>query len=64
MKELLDGLRNWVVARDLSTLDPLRGRLSQKGIADSTAFARANYIRILQDYQVDRSGSHSKLLSG
>jgi dihydroorotate dehydrogenase (fumarate) len=63
MKELLDGLKNWVAARDLNTLDPLRGCLSQKSITDPTAFARANYIRILQDYQADRSGSHSKLLS-
>jgi len=50
MKVLLDGLRTWLAARDLTTLDSIRGRMSQRNIADKTAFARANYIRVLQGY--------------
>jgi dihydroorotate dehydrogenase (fumarate) len=50
MKTLLDGLKNGLASRHLDTLDRLRGRLSQRQIADPTAFARANYIRLLQGY--------------
>lgn len=54
MKVLLDGLKSWLAARDLETLDRIRGRLSQRNITDPTAFARANYIRVLQGYLPDR----------
>ena len=50
MKVLLDGLKSWLAARDLTSLDSIRGRMSQRNIADKTAFARANYIRVLQGY--------------
>ena len=50
MKVLLDGLKGWLAARELETLDRLRGRLSQRNIADPTAFERANYIQVLQGY--------------
>jgi dihydroorotate dehydrogenase (fumarate) len=50
MNVLLDGLKNWLTARDLNSLDSVRGRMSQRNIVDKTAFARANYIRVLQGY--------------
>ena len=50
MKVLLDGLKSWLAARDLENLGRVRGRLSQRNISDPSAFARANYIRILQGY--------------
>ena len=50
MKVLLDGLESWLAARDLSSLDRIRGPMSQRNIADQTAFARANYIKVLQGY--------------
>jgi dihydroorotate dehydrogenase (fumarate) len=51
MKVLLDGLKAWLAARDLDGLDRVRGRLSQRNIPNPTAFARANYIRVLQGYE-------------
>ncbi len=51
LKVLIDGLRNWLHARDLQTLDRIRGRLSQRNITNPTAFERANYIEVLQGYQ-------------
>ncbi len=51
MGTLIDDLKRWLAARDLATLDRIRGRLSQRNIPDPTAFARANYIRLLQGYQ-------------
>jgi dihydroorotate dehydrogenase (fumarate) len=50
MKVLLNGLTSWLAVRDLAKLDSIRGRMSQRNIADKTAFARANYIRVLQGY--------------
>lgn len=55
MKVLLDGLKGWLSARDLDTLDRLRGRLSQLNVPDPTAFERANYIQVLQGYRGVRS---------
>jgi len=54
MKVLVEGLKNWLAVRHLETLDPIRGSLCQRRIADPTAFARSNYIRVLQSYQPDR----------
>ena len=50
MKVLADGLTNWLAARDLDSLVRVRGSMSQRNIADKTAFARGNYIRVLQGY--------------
>jgi dihydroorotate dehydrogenase (fumarate) len=50
MKVLVDGMTNWLQARDLTCLDRVRGNMSQRNIADKTAFARANYIKVLQGY--------------
>ena len=55
MKVLLDGLKGWLSARDLDTLDRLRGRLSQLNVPDPTAFERANDIQVLQGYRGVRS---------
>jgi dihydroorotate dehydrogenase (fumarate) len=51
MKVLVDGLTSWLAARDLATVDSIRGRMSQRNIEDKTAFARANYIHVLQGYR-------------
>jgi dihydroorotate dehydrogenase (fumarate) len=54
IKVLLEGLRDWLVARDLDSLEHIRGRLSQRNIVDPTAFERTNYIEILQGYDPSR----------
>jgi dihydroorotate dehydrogenase (fumarate) len=51
LRVMRDGLKSWLVARNLETLEPIRGRLSRRSITDPVAFARANYIRILQGYR-------------
>jgi dihydroorotate dehydrogenase (fumarate) len=50
MKVLVEGLANWLDARDLDTILRIRGSMSQRNIIDKTAFARANYIKVLQGY--------------
>lgn len=48
MKVLLDGLTQWMEARNLDDIRDVRGMMSQRRITDPTAFERANYIQILQ----------------
>jgi len=50
MKVLLDDLESWLAARDISSPDRIRGRMSRASVDDPTAFERANYIQVLQGY--------------
>jgi dihydroorotate dehydrogenase (fumarate) len=50
MKSLLDGLTQWLEARDIASLREIRGKMSQRCVRDPTAFERANYIQILQGW--------------
>jgi dihydroorotate dehydrogenase (fumarate) len=51
MAHLLAGLEAWLDAREFTSLGEVRGMMSQKQIADPTAYERANYIKILQGYE-------------
>ncbi|MBO0756690.1 MAG: dihydroorotate dehydrogenase-like protein, partial [Bradyrhizobiaceae bacterium] len=48
MKTLVDGLAQWLAARDLASVNAVRGSLSQRRVRDPVAFERANYVEILQ----------------
>jgi dihydroorotate dehydrogenase (fumarate) len=48
MATLVDGLRDWLAARDISSVAGIRGRMSRGALYDPPAFDRANYIQILQ----------------
>ncbi|HML14249.1 MAG TPA: dihydroorotate dehydrogenase-like protein [Xanthobacteraceae bacterium] len=50
LRTLLDGLAQWLEARDAAGLDAIRGRMSRGHVPDPTAFERANYMRILQSW--------------
>jgi dihydroorotate dehydrogenase (fumarate) len=51
MGGLLDGLVRLLAAREFASVTEVRGRMSQKNLADPTALERANYIQILQRYR-------------
>ncbi len=51
MAVLLGGLEKWLAARDFTSLDAVRGIMSQRKLRDPQAFERANYIKILHGYQ-------------
>jgi dihydroorotate dehydrogenase (fumarate) len=51
-KTMLDGLKSWILSRNLDSIAQVRGKLSQRYVADPEAFARANYIRVLQGYGI------------
>jgi dihydroorotate dehydrogenase (fumarate) len=52
MRKLLDGLSSTLVAREIGSLNEIRGRMSQRNVENPTAFERANYINLLQGYHV------------
>ncbi|AMJ59686.1 dihydroorotate dehydrogenase-like protein [Bosea sp. PAMC 26642] len=47
---LIDGLAQWLDARDFVSVDAARGIMSQQKLHEPKAFERANYIKILQGY--------------
>lgn len=50
MQVLREGLENWMSARDLSSLNAFRGKLSHARGLGAEAYERANYIKILRDF--------------
>jgi dihydroorotate dehydrogenase (fumarate) len=50
MAALLGGLEKWLAARDFTSLEAVRGIMSQSKLRDPQAFERANYIKILHGY--------------
>ena len=56
MAKLVDGLATLLAAREISSVSEMRGRMSQKNLANPTAFERANYIHIMQGYQATSPG--------
>ena len=51
MATLLAGLEKWLDAREFTSLQHVRGIMSQRSMRDPQAFERSNYIRILQGYR-------------
>jgi len=50
MKTLLTGMSSWLSARDIESLDEIRGLLSQHRFTNPNSFGRASYVKMLQDY--------------
>ena len=48
--QLIDGLTNWLDARDFGSLSAARGIMSQRRLHTPEAFERLNYVKILQGY--------------
>ena len=51
VRTLVAGLEAWMEQRGFASLEQMRGVLSQKRVADPSAFARANYIRMLESWK-------------
>ncbi|MCU0970506.1 MAG: dihydroorotate dehydrogenase-like protein [Gammaproteobacteria bacterium] len=50
LRVVLDGLTRWIEEQGFSSLDEVRGRLSQSAASDPSAFERAQYIQVLDTY--------------
>ena len=54
LSTLVSGLREWLDHHGYVSVSQMRGAMSQRKVADPTAFERANYIRVLERYEVTR----------
>jgi dihydroorotate dehydrogenase (fumarate) len=50
-KALLDGLVDWMVANEYSSVDQLRGSVAQHSVPDPGAYERAQYQRVLSSWK-------------
>ena len=50
MQDLVNGLTQWMADKGYKDVTQMRGAMSQKHVADPTAFERANYIKVLKSY--------------
>ncbi len=50
IREVLDGVRRWMIDHEYESLDIMRGSISHKNVSDPSAFERANYMKALQSY--------------
>jgi dihydroorotate dehydrogenase (fumarate) len=48
---LVDGLQEWMEAKQYDSVQQLKGLMSQINCLNPGAFERANYIRILENYK-------------
>jgi dihydroorotate dehydrogenase (fumarate) len=48
---ILADIEKWMVDREYSSIQQMRGSLSQKSVKESAAFERANYMKILNSYK-------------
>ncbi|MGB5718324.1 MAG: dihydroorotate dehydrogenase-like protein [Gammaproteobacteria bacterium] len=50
---LVDGLRDWMDARQYDSVEQMKGAMSQVNCLNPGAFERANYIKILENYKAE-----------
>ena len=50
---ILRDLEQWMEAREYASLEQMKGSMSQKSVADPSAFERANYIKIIEKYKAE-----------
>lgn len=51
--QILDGIEAWMVAHEYESVTQMRGSMSQGAVADPAAFERANYMKVLNSFNVD-----------
>jgi dihydroorotate dehydrogenase (fumarate) len=57
LTSLREGLEQWMRLHGYARLDQFRGRLNLAHCADTEAYERANYLRVLQSWDADRATS-------
>ncbi len=50
-RTLVDGLDSWMEQRGLASVAQMKGTMSQREVADPSAFERANYRKVLESYR-------------
>ncbi len=52
LRQVLTGLREWMMEHEYVSIQQMKGSMSQKSVADPSAFERANYMKALNRYQL------------
>ncbi|MEW6195685.1 MAG: dihydroorotate dehydrogenase-like protein [Bacteroidota bacterium] len=52
IKEILAGMEEWMLNNEYDSIDMMKGSMSQKAVAEPSAFERANYMKVLQSYKL------------
>jgi dihydroorotate dehydrogenase (fumarate) len=50
LTQLLTELEQWLVEHDYASISQLKGSVSQRHAIDPTAYERANYVQVLDNY--------------
>lgn len=50
--EILENMKKWMEEHEYDSIEIMKGSMSQKSVADPAAFARANYMKILNSYKI------------
>ncbi len=53
LSDITREMRIWMEDNEYESIADMRGAMSSASVADPTAFERANYLRILQSYEMD-----------
>ena len=52
VRQVLTDLREWMLEHEYVSIQQMKGSMSQKSVADPSAFERANYMKALNRYQL------------
>ncbi len=53
VEQILAGMQAWMVEHEYESVTQMRGSMSQGAVADPAAFERANYMKVLNSFNVD-----------
>ena len=52
VKSILEDMEEWMKSHEYVSVRQMQGSMSQKSCANPEAFERANYMKVLQSYEV------------
>jgi dihydroorotate dehydrogenase (fumarate) len=55
LRSLIDGVRDWLAAKEYQSLEQIKGMLSNRRCPDPAAFARANYSKAITSFATGNS---------
>ncbi len=50
ISEIVDGMKVWMEEHEYTSIEQMRGSMSQQNVAEPAAFERANYMKVLQSW--------------
>ncbi len=50
VSEILNDVQEWMETHEYTSIQQMKGSMSQQAVGDPSAFERANYMRVLSSY--------------